>query len=72
MTAANSAAQAYAIALASRIQRDIVPSQVIDTLSVPGVYEVFLNAPTYTQLQPGEWANCIAITLNQATSTENS
>jgi phage-related baseplate assembly protein len=72
MTAANAAAQDYAIALASRIQRDIVPSQIIDALSVPGVYEVALTAPTYTQLQPGEWANCIAITLNQATSTENS
>ena len=72
MTAANTAAQDYAIALASRIQRDIVPSQIIDALSVPGVYEVSLTAPSYTQLQPGQWANCIAITLNQTTSTENS
>jgi phage-related baseplate assembly protein len=69
MTAANTAAVDYAIALASRIQRDIVPSQIIETLSVPGVYEVSLTAPNYTQLQPGEWANCIAITLGQATST---
>ncbi len=72
MAAANTAAQDYAIALASRIQRDIVPSQIIDTLSVAGVYQVSLTAPTYTQLQQGEWANCIAITLNQATSGENS
>jgi len=72
MAASNAAAQDYAIALASRIQRDIVPSQIIDALSVSGVYEVSLTAPTYTQLQPGEWANCIAITLNQATSAENS
>jgi phage-related baseplate assembly protein len=69
MTAANTAAADYAIALASRIQRDIVPSQIIETLSVPGVYEVSLSAPSYTQLQPGQWANCIAITLGQATST---
>src|SRR5579863_2415591 len=70
MTAANTAAQDYAIALASRIQRDIVPSQIIEALSIPGVYEVSLTAPSYTQLQPGQWANCIAITLNQTTSTE--
>ena len=30
MAAANTAAQQYAIALASRIQRDIVPSQIIE------------------------------------------
>ena len=72
MAAANTAAQDYAIALASRIQRDIVPSQIIDTLSVAGVYQVSLSAPAYMQLQPGEWANCIAITLTQATSAENS
>jgi phage-related baseplate assembly protein len=69
MTAVNMAAQDYAIALASRIQRDIVPSQIIEALSIPGVYEVTLTAPAYTQLQAGQWANCIAITLNQATST---
>jgi len=63
------AAQDYAIALASRIQRDVVPSQIIETLSVPGVYQVSLTAPAYTQLQPGEWANCVAITLGQATTT---
>jgi phage-related baseplate assembly protein len=66
MTAANSAAQSFAIALASRIQRDIVPSQIIEALSVPGVYEVTLSAPTYTQLAAGQWANCSAITLGQA------
>jgi phage-related baseplate assembly protein len=69
MAAANTAAQDYAIALASRIQRDVVPSQIIETLSVPGVYQVSLTAPAYTQLQPGEWANCVAITLGQATTT---
>jgi phage-related baseplate assembly protein len=66
MAAANTAAQEYAIALASRIQRDIVPSQIIEALSVSGVYQVALTAPGYSQLQPGQWANCIAITLSQA------
>ena len=68
MAAANTAAQDYAIALASRIQRDIVASQIIEALSVSGVYQVALTAPAYAQLQPGQWANCIAITLTQATS----
>ena len=68
MAAANTAAQEYAIALASRIQRDIVPSQIIEALSVPGVYQVALTSPEYSQLQPGQWANCIAITLNQTTT----
>lgn len=69
MATVNVAAQDYAIALASRIQRDIVPSQIIEALSIPGVYEVSLTAPTYAQLQAGQWANCIAITLSQATSS---
>jgi phage-related baseplate assembly protein len=67
MAAANSAARALAIGLASRIQRDIVPSQIIEALSVAGVYEVALSAPTYTPLSAGQWANCTAIALSQAT-----
>ncbi len=69
MAAANTAAQDYAIAIGERIQRDIVPSQIIEALSVPGVYQVVLTEPSYMQLAPGQWANCIAITLNQSTST---
>jgi phage-related baseplate assembly protein len=69
MAAANTAAQDYAIAIASRIQRDIVPSQIIEALSVPGVYQVELTDPAYLQLEPGQWANCVAITLNQAATT---
>jgi phage-related baseplate assembly protein len=72
MAAASAAAQQFAIGLASKIQRDIVPSQVVAALSVPGVYEVTLTAPAYTQLQPGQWANCTAINLTSATSTERS
>jgi phage-related baseplate assembly protein len=72
MTAVNTAAQDYAIAIAARIQRDIVPSQIIEALSVPGVYQVVLTAPVYTQLVAGQWANCIAISLSQSTATERS
>jgi phage-related baseplate assembly protein len=67
MAAVNAQAQGFAIALASRLQRDIVPSQIIEALSVTGVYEVTLTAPNYTPLEPGQWANCTAIMLNQAT-----
>ena len=62
MAAANTAAIQYAIELAALIQRDIVPSQVIAALSVPGVYEVTLASPVYTQLTAGQWANCTGIT----------
>lgn len=72
MAAVNAAAQQFAITLASRIQRDIVPSEIIAALSVAGVYQVVLNAPQYTQLGVGQWANCIAITLGQATAAERS
>jgi phage-related baseplate assembly protein len=72
MDAVNAAAQSFALNLASRIQRDIVPSEIIAALSVPGVYEVALTQPTYTQLTPGQWANCTAITLAQATAAEHS
>ncbi len=72
MVAAGEGAQQFAIDLAAKIQRDIVPSQIIAALSVAGVYEVVLGAPDYTQLNPGQWANCTAIALTQAFSTEHS
>ena len=72
MAAANTAAAQYALGLAAKIQRDIVPSQVIAALSVAGVYEVALTAPAFTQLAAGQWANCTAISLTQAVSGEHS
>ncbi len=53
MGAAATAIQQFALDLASKIQRDLVPSQIIAALSVPGVYEVTLNSPAYTQLMAG-------------------
>jgi phage-related baseplate assembly protein len=70
--AVNNAAAQFAIALASRVQRDIVPSQIIEALSVAGVYEVVLTAPVYTQLSAGQWANCIAINLTIVQGAEHS
>jgi phage-related baseplate assembly protein len=72
MAAVNTAAQDIALNLAARIQRDIVPSEIVAALSVPGVYQIVLTEPSYTQLTAGQWANCIAITLAQATATEHS
>ncbi|MHB8383326.1 MAG: baseplate assembly protein [Candidatus Binataceae bacterium] len=72
MTAANNAAAQFALGLAAKIQRDIVPSQVVAALSVPGVYEISLIAPVYTQLMAGQWANCTAISLTEAVSGEHS
>ncbi len=72
MGAAATAVQQLAIEIASKIQRDIVPSQIIAALSVSGVYEVTLNSPTYIQLAAGQWANCTNITLAQAVSGEHS
>jgi phage-related baseplate assembly protein len=72
MAAVNAAAQDLALNLAARIQRDIVPSEIVAALSVPGVYQVVLTEPSYTQLTTGQWANCTAITLAQATATESS
>ena len=72
MVAANTAATQFAIELAAEIQRDIVPSQIVAALSVPGVYEVTLASPVYTQLTAGQWANCTTITLAQTVISEHS
>jgi phage-related baseplate assembly protein len=73
MAAANNAAQQLAQNLAERIQRDIVPEEFIAAIgSAPGVYRVQLSQPVYTQLTPGQWSNCVAITLTQVIGTEHS
>jgi phage-related baseplate assembly protein len=72
MAAATAAAQELALELAAKIQRDIVPSQIIAALSVAGVYGVTLTAPALTTLNSGQWANCTAITLTAAFATEHS
>ena len=73
MNAVSEAAAQFAINLASRVQRDIVPEEIIAALgSVPGVYRVTLTAPAYTPLSAGQWANCTSINLTQATATESS
>jgi phage-related baseplate assembly protein len=70
--AATTAVQELALELAAKIQRDIVPSQIIAALSVVGVYGVTLSSPTLTPLTAGQWANCTMISLTAAFSTEHS
>jgi phage-related baseplate assembly protein len=73
MAAATAAATQLAQNLASRIQRDIVPEEFIAAIgSAPGVYRVQLTSPAYTQLTPGQWANCTAISLSQVVGSEHS
>jgi phage-related baseplate assembly protein len=72
MVAATTAVQELALELAAKIQRDIVPSQIIAALSVVGVYGVTLTSPTLTTLTSGQWANCTTIALTMAFSTEHS
>ncbi len=73
MAAVNTAAQDFAVELASRIQRDVVPEEIIAALgSVPGVYRVQLSSPAYTPLIAGQWANCTAITFTQVAALEKS
>jgi phage-related baseplate assembly protein len=72
IAAATAAVQELALELASKIQRDIVPSQIIAALSVAGVYGVTLMAPALTTLAAGQWANCTAVSLTTAFSTEHS
>jgi phage-related baseplate assembly protein len=66
------AAVQFAINLASRIQRDIVPEEIIAALTTSGVYRVTLAAPAYTPLTTGQWANCTTISLTFTTGTEHS
>ncbi len=73
IAAATAAAQELALELAAKIQRDIVPSQIVAALSVAGVYGVTLTAPaSLTTLGVGQWANCTAITLTAAFASEHS
>lgn len=70
MAAANAAASAYAADRAGGLGRDIIASQVIAALSVPGVYRVTLVAPGDATLGGNEWAHCTAITLTQGVTVD--
>jgi phage-related baseplate assembly protein len=63
-TALETAAQAFAEAKAASLGNDIVRSQLIAALSLPGVYDVNLTAPASdVVIAASEWANVGTITI---------
>lgn len=62
--AARKAAEAYAAGRRAGLGRDLIHSQIIAALSVPGVYKVQVNAPAERVVDGFEWANCASIALS--------
>ena len=61
---AETAARAWADRTAAMLGRDLVRSQIIAALSVPGVYRVNLTEPSVDRvLDVNEWARCNAVTV---------
>lgn len=60
---AQASAQAFSTQRAAGLGRDIVPSQVIAALQVPGVYAVELKSPALKVLAENEWPRCTGIKL---------
>lgn len=59
------AAETYAAERRSKLGKDIIRSQIIAALSLPGVYSVSLTSPAADMVvAANEWANCTAITIN--------
>lgn len=58
------ATEKHVSTLAAKLGRDIVPSQLVAALSLPGVYRVELLEPAAVRsLAPHEWARCTAINV---------
>lgn len=57
-------AETFTQELRSKLGKDIVPSQIVSALSLPGVYQVELVSPAFDELEASQWANCTDITLN--------
>ncbi|MDX2215531.1 MAG: baseplate J/gp47 family protein [Oculatellaceae cyanobacterium bins.114] len=59
------AAATFASDRRSGLGRDVVRSQLIAALSLPGVYSVTLASPASDLIaQPSQWANCTAISVS--------
>ncbi len=71
LASAQAQAAAFVAAQAAALGRDIVPSQIIAVLSIPGVYRVDLLLPAAT-LEVGDagWANCTAIDVQLTGSSD--
>lgn len=62
LSTARTQAMQLANSLSASLGRDIVPSQFIAALSVPGVYQVELISPTATrEVGAAGWAHCLAM-----------
>ncbi|MDF0606617.1 baseplate J/gp47 family protein [Neisseriaceae bacterium TC5R-5] len=59
-------AERYQTGRAMALGRDLVPSQIIAALQLPGVYRVQLNQPALTTLAENEWPDCQSITIRIA------
>lgn len=69
---ARDAASRYATDRAAGLGRDVVPSQLVSTLSVPGVYEVTLaGLASRLTLAEHEWARCTGIVISAAPEAVN-
>ena len=64
LVAGQTAAEAYAADRAAQLGRDVVPSQIVAALSVPGVYDVVLAAPAYLPVADEAFARCTRIVLD--------
>lgn len=42
---------------------DLVPSQILAALSVPGIYDMQVVSPAFLVVDPGQWANCTGVTV---------
>lgn len=63
LDAVRAAAEADAADRRAGLGRDVVPSQVVAALSIPGVYEVTLHQPGLMPVEPNGWANCTGVLI---------
>ena len=67
LAAARAAADTYVAKQQAKLGRDVVPSQIVAALSVPGVYRVELESPANLIQVPMEgWAHCTGIDIQFA------
>lgn len=63
-TAVNEGLNGYKTTLKSKLNKDIVPNQIITILnSIYGVYDVELIAPTFQAVEANQWANLQEINI---------
>ncbi|MBP4049243.1 baseplate J/gp47 family protein [Chromobacterium violaceum] len=55
--------QAYAAERAGALGRDIVPSQIIAAVQVPGVYQATVASPGLQQVPEHGWARCTGVSV---------